>query len=83
MCSIVYGDSRYGIFKLLRGQRVSSKESIPPAYVATAGQYDNPIPTQFLAPIDCSKMPALESEEETRKKEEKVERKRAARFGKC
>ncbi len=24
-----------------------------------AGQYDNPIPTQFLAPIDCSKIPAL------------------------
>jgi hypothetical protein len=21
--------------------------------------YDNPIPTQFLAPIDCSKIPAL------------------------
>jgi hypothetical protein len=24
-----------------------------------AGRYDNPIPTQFLAPIDCSKVPAL------------------------
>jgi hypothetical protein len=23
-----------------------------------AGRYDNPIPTQFLAPIDCSKIPA-------------------------
>ncbi len=23
-----------------------------------AGQYDNPIPTQFLAPIDCLKIPA-------------------------
>jgi hypothetical protein len=24
-----------------------------------AGQYDKPIPTQLLAPIDCSKIPAL------------------------
>ncbi len=24
-----------------------------------AGRYDNPIPTQFLAPIDCLKIPAL------------------------
>jgi hypothetical protein len=24
-----------------------------------AGRYDNPIPTRFLAPIDCSKSPAL------------------------
>ncbi len=24
-----------------------------------AGQYDIPIPTQFLAPIDCLKIPAL------------------------
>ncbi len=23
-----------------------------------AGWYDNPIPTRFLAPIDCSKIPA-------------------------
>ncbi len=25
---------------------------------ALAGQYDNPVPTWFLAPIDCSKIPA-------------------------
>ncbi len=24
-----------------------------------AGRYENPIPTRFLAPIDCSKIPAL------------------------
>ncbi len=24
-----------------------------------AGQYDNPIPTRFLAPVDCLKIPAL------------------------
>jgi hypothetical protein len=29
-------------------------ESIPPAYFCLAGQYDNPIPTRFSAPIDCS-----------------------------
>jgi hypothetical protein len=26
-----------------------------------AGRYDNPIPIRFLAPIDCLKIPALES----------------------
>jgi hypothetical protein len=26
-----------------------------------AGRYDNPIPPQFLAPIDCLKIPALNS----------------------
>jgi hypothetical protein len=26
-----------------------------------AGRYDNPIPTRFLAPIDCSKIPAQTS----------------------
>ncbi len=31
-------------------------ESILPAYVAMAGRYDKPIPTRFLAPIDCSKI---------------------------
>ncbi len=30
--------------------------SIPPAYVV-AGRYDILIPTQFLAPIDCLKIP--------------------------
>jgi hypothetical protein len=25
-----------------------------------AGRYDNPIPTRFLAPIDCLKIPAQE-----------------------
>ncbi len=31
---------------------------VPPAYGACAGRYYNPIPTQFLAPTDCSKTPA-------------------------
>ena len=44
-------------FKLLWSPGIESKESIPPAYVAwrVAGRYDNPIPTRFLAPIDCFK----------------------------
>jgi hypothetical protein len=29
-----------------------------------AGRYDNPIPTGFLAPIDCLKIPALDSTEQ-------------------
>jgi hypothetical protein len=29
-----------------------------------AGRYDNPIPTRFLALIDCSKIPALPSASE-------------------
>jgi hypothetical protein len=33
---------------------------VPPEYGACAGRYDNPIPTQFLAPTDCSKIPAQE-----------------------
>ncbi len=28
-----------------------------------AGRYDNPIPTRFLAPIDCLKIPAQEWQE--------------------
>ncbi len=30
-----------------------------PMLPGVAGQYDNPIPSLFLAPIDCSKIPAL------------------------
>ncbi len=33
------------------------QESIQPDCVAW--QFDNPIPTRFLAPIDCLKIPAL------------------------
>jgi hypothetical protein len=40
----------------LRSPGVDSKESILPAFVAWwVGT--TPIPTQFLAPIDCSKIP--------------------------
>jgi hypothetical protein len=33
----------------------------PASLCSMAGRYDNPIPTRFLAPIDCSKIPALSS----------------------
>ncbi len=48
------------IFKLLRSPRIDSKEPIPPGCVlcSLAGRYYNPIPTRFLAPIDCLKIPA-------------------------
>jgi hypothetical protein len=51
---------RARIFKLLKGPRIDSKESIPPACSLT-GRNDNPLPTRFLAPIDCLKIPALET----------------------
>jgi hypothetical protein len=39
-------------FKLFRSPGIDSKESNTPAYVACmAGRYDNPLLTQFLAPI--------------------------------
>ncbi len=41
-----------GTFWLLRSPGIDSKESIPPPY-------DNLIPARFLAPRDCSKIPAL------------------------
>jgi hypothetical protein len=43
--------------KLLWSPGINSKELIPPAYVL-AGLYNNPIPARFLAPLDCSKVPA-------------------------
>jgi hypothetical protein len=49
---------RGGIFKLLRSPGIDTKESIPPANVAWAGRYDNPIPTRFLVSINCYKIPA-------------------------
>jgi hypothetical protein len=39
----------------LRSSSINSKEAIPRSL---AGLYDNPIPTRFLAPIDCLKIPA-------------------------
>jgi hypothetical protein len=42
---------------LLWSPGIDSKELIPPAY-ALAGLYNNPIPAWFLAPLNCSKVPA-------------------------
>ncbi len=38
---------------------IDSKESIPARLFSLEGRYANPIPTRFLAPVDCSKIPAL------------------------
>jgi hypothetical protein len=48
------GMNRDGIFKLLRSQGIDSA-----SLSNLGGRYDNPIPIQFLAPIDCSKIPVL------------------------
>jgi hypothetical protein len=41
-------------------KRVGTELSDRPARLySLAGRYDNPFPTMFLAPIDCSKIPAL------------------------
>jgi hypothetical protein len=50
------------ICKSLRSLGIYSKELIPPAYVAWRPGTTNPIPTRFLAPIDCYKIPALHTE---------------------
>ncbi len=42
-----------GIFKLLWSPGIDSA-----SLCSLAGRYDNPIPTRFLAPKDCSKIPA-------------------------
>ena len=44
-------------FKLLRSPGIDYKESA--SLSSLVGRYDNPIPTRFLAPIHCSKVPAL------------------------
>jgi hypothetical protein len=46
---------RARIFKVLRSPRTNSA-----SICSLAGRYDNPIPTRFLAPLDCLKIPALD-----------------------
>jgi hypothetical protein len=41
------------IFKLLRSPGIDSKEINSASLCSLAGRCDNPIPTRFLAPIDC------------------------------
>jgi hypothetical protein len=47
-------------FLNLRSPRIDSKEPIPLGCVvfSLAGRYDNRIPTRFLVPMDCLKIPA-------------------------
>jgi len=47
--------SRARIFKRLGGPFQGMNSA---SLCSLAGQYDNPIPTRFLAPIDCLKIPA-------------------------
>jgi hypothetical protein len=49
--------TRDGILKLLGIPGIDSKESISPAYIAWRDGMITPIPTRFLAPIDCSEIP--------------------------
>ncbi len=50
---LTYRPDRYVIFKLLRSPGIDSA-----SLCSLAGLCDNPIPTPFLAPIDCSKIRA-------------------------
>jgi hypothetical protein len=49
---------RARIFKRLWSSGIDSKEWITASLSILAGRYDNPIPTRFLASIDCLKIPA-------------------------
>jgi hypothetical protein len=53
---------RARICKHLRSPGIDSEKSIPQPS-SLASQYDNPIPTKFLAPIDCLKIPAQKKDE--------------------
>jgi hypothetical protein len=43
------------VFKLLRSPGIDFA-----SLCSMSGRYENPIPTRFLAPIDCSKIPKPE-----------------------
>ncbi len=50
--------TRARIFKLLRSPRIDSKEPIAPGCVAWRARCNNPTPSQFLASMNCLKIPA-------------------------
>ncbi len=50
---------RGGIFKFSMEPRNRFQGIDSASLCSLAGRYENPIPTWFLAPIDCSKIPAL------------------------
>jgi hypothetical protein len=47
------GRGQSPICKRVRSLGIDSKESIPPAYLPRRASMINPIPTPFLALIDC------------------------------
>ncbi len=53
-------ENRALIINLLMSPRINSKESMQPTYEAWTAGPTNPIPTRFLAPIDCLNIPAQE-----------------------
>jgi hypothetical protein len=46
-------EARSGIFKLFRSPEIDSA-----SLSSLAGRYDNPTPIRFLTPINCSTIPA-------------------------
>jgi hypothetical protein len=57
---------RARILTLLRSPGIDSNASAPPAFVAWRAGTITLIPTRFLAPIDCLKIPAQETAENER-----------------
>jgi hypothetical protein len=49
---------RARILKLLRSSEIDFQGINSASLCSLASRYDNPIPTWFLAPIDCFKIPA-------------------------
>jgi len=49
------------IFILARSLRIDSKELFTASVCVLAGRYDNPIPTRFIAPIDCLNIPCTDA----------------------
>ncbi len=50
--------ARSRTFKLLRRLGIDLRNGFRQPMYSLACRYDNPIPTRFLAPLDCSKIPA-------------------------
>ena len=55
---------RDGIFKLLRSRGIDYA-----SFCGQEGRYDNPFPTRFLAPLECSTIPAQYPSFKKRKQE--------------
>ena len=55
----VPGSNQRPIFYIFKEPRTRFQGTNSASLCSLAGRYDNPIPTRFLAPIDCFKIPAL------------------------